>query len=53
MKGSALAIASAEPPHMIDSLPFSAPACPPETGASTTSARSPANRRALEAETVV
>jgi hypothetical protein len=42
---------------MIASLPLSAPACPPETGASSAStpsrAASPAIRRAIAGETVV
>ena len=53
MTGRAFAIAASLPPHMIESWPFSAPACPPETGASTLSARAAASRRAISAETVV
>ena len=34
ISGSTLAKMSASPPHMTVSTPFSAPACPPETGAS-------------------
>jgi hypothetical protein len=32
--GFAFSKAAASPPHITVSLPFSAPACPPETGAS-------------------
>lgn len=53
----AAAIAASVPPHMADSVPFSAPACPPETGASTQSnprfSASSKSWRAIRAETVV
>ena len=57
MTGLARSNAAGSPPHMMVSVPFSAPACPPETGASTNclpwSLAAASSSRAMSAEAVV